>query len=258
MALTNRFAAATALAATFSLAAMPVSAASLPRAAQGASAYDNTAENVQDRRWDRRGRHRDGIDGGDVLAGVLILGGIAAIASAASKRNDRQERYPEPPPYPAERQGYRYDNQRGEGRGLDSAVGMCVGEIERGRDRVDTVDNASRTGEGWMVSGSLEGGSGFSCRIDNDGRIRAIDLSGARAEFAPKADDRRWSDDYYARARTGLDSAAQQDESTPDWVANRPEWHGDDGAADDGGADSGPADDGRYGTAQSPDFGQSG
>src|SRR3546814_5987608 len=30
-------------------------------------------------------RHGDGIDGGDVLAGLLIVGGIAAIASAARK-----------------------------------------------------------------------------------------------------------------------------------------------------------------------------
>jgi hypothetical protein len=254
MALTNRFAAASAFAAAFSLAATPLSAAPLPRAAQGANAYDNTAENVQDHRWDRRGRHRGGIDGGDVLAGVLILGGIAAIASAASRRNDRQERYPQPAPYPGERQGYRYDDQRGDGRGIDRAVGMCVDEVERGRDRVDTVDNASRTGEGWMVSGSLEGGTGFSCRIDNDGRIRAIDLGGGRADFTPPADDRQWDDDYYARARAGLGSASPQDETPPDWVANRPEWQGDEGGADD----DGPTDDGRYGTAQSPDFGQSG
>ena len=41
-------------------------------------------------RWDRggwggRGWHRDrgGVDGGDVLAGLLIIGGIAAIAKSA-------------------------------------------------------------------------------------------------------------------------------------------------------------------------------
>ena len=40
------------------------------------------------------GRHRDRIDAGDVIAGALIIGGIAAIASAASgnrgwRSNDR-------------------------------------------------------------------------------------------------------------------------------------------------------------------------
>ena len=35
-----------------------------------------------------RDRHGDGIDAGDIIAGAVILGGIAAIASAASK-NDR-------------------------------------------------------------------------------------------------------------------------------------------------------------------------
>ena len=29
--------------------------------------------------------HRDRVDAGDVIAGILIIGGIAAIASAASK-----------------------------------------------------------------------------------------------------------------------------------------------------------------------------
>lgn len=43
---------------------------------------------------DRYRHHDDGIDGGDVLAGLLIVGGIAAIASAASSKakKDRQAR----------------------------------------------------------------------------------------------------------------------------------------------------------------------
>ena len=48
-------------------------------------------------------RHRDRVDAGDVLAGVLIIGGIAAIASAASNssrnRDYRDDRY---------RNDYRY------------------------------------------------------------------------------------------------------------------------------------------------------
>ncbi|MCG6119605.1 MAG: hypothetical protein MEP44_03065, partial [Blastomonas sp.] len=48
----------------------------------------------RNRGW--RGRNR-GIDGGDILAGALILGGIAAVASAASNssrnRNGPNDRY---------------------------------------------------------------------------------------------------------------------------------------------------------------------
>ena len=35
--------------------------------------------------WGGHHRHRDRVDAGDIIAGVLILGGIAAIASAASR-----------------------------------------------------------------------------------------------------------------------------------------------------------------------------
>ena len=37
-------------------------------------------------------RDRDGISAGDVIAGALIIGGIAAVASAASNNNDRYDR----------------------------------------------------------------------------------------------------------------------------------------------------------------------
>lgn len=234
MALSNRFAAASALAAAFSLAATPAVAADLPPAPQGfatpyaAAPYDGDAENVQ-HRWGRY-RHRDRIDASDVLAGVLIIGGIAAIASAASK--DRDERYRYPDTYPDERPGYRQGDWRDDGSGLDRAVDMCVEEIERGPERVDTVDNASRTGEGWLVSGALDTGAGFSCRIDNNGRIRDIDLAGPRADYAPAGEDRQWSDDYYARARAAQEQAAAENEAVPGWVADRPEWHGEDPLVD--------------------------
>ena len=38
-------------------------------------------------------RHHDGISAGDVIAGALIIGGIAAVASAASSRNRYDDRY---------------------------------------------------------------------------------------------------------------------------------------------------------------------
>ena len=85
MARLNRFAAASALAAAFSLAATP------------AMAHGH----YHHHRW-----HRDRIDGGDILAGAAIIGVIAAIASA--NKREREARAPAPPP--DDRQGYAYDD----------------------------------------------------------------------------------------------------------------------------------------------------
>ena len=121
------------------------------------------ATGVEEAEYHRRYRRyrRNRIDGGDVVAGVLILGGIAAIASAASN-NERRER--------VERQRYddrRYDDRRdddrrsnpraSDGSGIDSAVSQCLSAIERDV-RVESVDGASRVASGWIVSGTLLNG----------------------------------------------------------------------------------------------------
>ena len=239
----DRFAAATALSATLMTAPLSAFAAEMPRPAQSALsggvsaplAYDGEADNVEHRRWRR---HRGGVDAGDVLAGVLILGTIAAVASAASQ--DRDDR-----PYPAD--GYpdpqpRYPGEQS--RGLDTAVDMCVTEIERGQDYVDTVDNVSRTGEGWHVSGTIEGGAPFDCRIDNDGRIRAIDFGRYNGSYDDSAspdlrpsytevEDNQWDDETYARARAQQRSGPAIDADIP-------------------------VGDGRYDMIDAPDFEQAG
>jgi len=157
------------------------------------------------RRYGRRGyrRHRR-VRGGDVLAGVLILGGIAAVASAASNsrnrnRNEvRNER----------RDDRRYDDRRtnrrsNSGSGIDSAVDQCLNEIERDV-RVESVDGASRVASGWLVSGSLFNGTGFTCQIDNNGRIADVSYGGSFGGPLGSADGstgNQWSDDRYANAR---------------------------------------------------------
>jgi hypothetical protein len=220
----NKLAAATAVAAAFSLLATPVAAADLPRPA-AVEAYDGDSLNAErHRRWRR---DRDGIDAGDVVAGVVILGAIAAIAGAAKSRRDR-ERYEQPYPQPDGDYGY----QRSDGRGIDRAVDMCVNEVEQGAERVGSVDSATRSGEGWHVSGELENGSAYSCTIDSDGRISDVNLRSygygtAPAEAVP---DDEYDDDYYTRARENQRSAEP---------------------VVDGGLD-----DGRYETAQAPDFAQ--
>lgn len=149
-----------------------------------------------------------------MIAGVLILGGIAAVASAAKNSRDsypnRDRRYSDP-----RRGDYRYDD----GRGIDRAVTMCVNEIERNA-RVETVDAVNRNARGWNVTGSLYDGQGFSCSIGENGRIDAIDYGRGGGAYgsdyqnegyghAAREDvsDRQYDDDYYAAARARTDAA---------------------------------------------------
>ena len=94
-------------------------------------------------------------------------------------------------------------------------------------DRIGSVDSANRDGEGWYVSGQLEGGSMYWCRLDSYGQVSEVGGSGVG--YADPAGD-QYDDDYYARAREG--QISQQSE------------------------DPYPDDDGRYQTAQAPDFEQ--
>jgi hypothetical protein len=77
---------------------------------------------------DRYDRH-DGISTGEVIAGALILGGVAAVASAASRNNYS---------------GYRYNgyNRAGDPR---SAVAQCVAAAERNASRYSYGGNAKVT-----------------------------------------------------------------------------------------------------------------
>ncbi len=150
--------------------------------------------------------HRDrGIDGGDVLAGILIIGGIAAIASAASKSNRNREardyRYPNRYPesrYPSDSDyrdwraqrdndaGYANDRDvdrygssdwRG-GDAIDGAISACAGEIERGNREVESVEGVNRESNGWRVDGTLRDGRTFSCTAGPDGRVRSATVDG--------------------------------------------------------------------------------
>lgn len=105
----------------------------------------------------RHDRHygRDRIDAGDVIAGALIIGGIAAVASAGS-RNDRyndgydgRSRYDD--------SDYGYDRN---GHNSRSAVERCVRAAERdasryGRARITDVTSINRIRGGYEVRGRL-------------------------------------------------------------------------------------------------------
>lgn len=242
MALTFRAGLLAGALATTTLLAAPASAASVTSGVDlgavsttfDASRYNPAADTAEwgcrwncgwgrGRGWGRhRGWRRDRVDAGDVLIGAAIIGGIVAIASANNRRErerevvvvDRDPRYRdrdwnrEPDPR------YRDDRRaapRGTGSsGLDNAVNMCLDRIERDV-RVDTVDNVERTASGWQVSGSLFNGSGFQCRIGNNGQIDAIDYGDGFASRAAAPADGQWSDESYADARARVGGLVRPD-----------------------------------------------
>ncbi|WP_379479430.1 hypothetical protein [Novosphingobium aquiterrae] len=134
------------------------------------------------------GHHHDRVDAGDIFAGILIIGGIAAIASAASKagkdrRDDR--RYPEDRDYRGgdyrdapTRDTYGSSYNNGD---MNDAVNRCIDEVNRGSQRVDSVDGAERDGNGWRVRGRVGSNSQFTCAVDGEGRIRQVSIDGHAA-----------------------------------------------------------------------------
>jgi hypothetical protein len=93
-------------------------------------------------------RDNDGIDAGDIIAGALIIGGIAAVASAAGSR-DRYDR--------------GYDNRYGYGQSSRQAVEQCVNAAQRnasrysyrGNARVTDIRDIDRKRDGYTVKGRI-------------------------------------------------------------------------------------------------------
>lgn len=110
-------------------------------------------------------RDRDGISAGDIIAGALIIGGIAAVASAAGNNNDRYDR-----DYRYDRAGYGYGYDQGYGYRDDNrwrgnprqAVQQCVYAAERnaarysfGRADVTDIRDIRQTRYGYEVRGRI-------------------------------------------------------------------------------------------------------
>lgn len=116
-------------------------------------------------------RDRGGIDAGDVIAGALVIGGIAAVASAASRGNsyDRDYNYGRDDRYGDYRYGdnrygdSRYgDNRYGYGGNPRQAIEQCVYAAERaagryshGRADVTDIRDVKRTRYGVEVKGRI-------------------------------------------------------------------------------------------------------
>ncbi|HWT13375.1 MAG TPA: hypothetical protein VN231_11520 [Allosphingosinicella sp.] len=125
----------------------------------------SAAAPAQAQSWDRY-RDRDrGIDVGDVVAGVAILGGIAAVISAI----DGDDRYG----YGYGRSDYRYGygNDRYGHGGARSAVNVCAREAQRIGRNVQITD-LDRSNGGFRVRGRIDvadyDGRGWNRRYDID------------------------------------------------------------------------------------------
>jgi hypothetical protein len=144
-------------------------------------------------------RGRDGISAGEIIAGAVVIGGIAALAGAFDgDRNDRRYDYRD-----RDYRGDRYD--RGDFRGgygfaggPRSAVDRCVRAAENQARRfggyryADVIDvrDIDRTRDGFRVQGRIavqgshygrgRGDTGrFNCYVDGRGAPQ-VDFGGIR------------------------------------------------------------------------------
>jgi hypothetical protein len=126
---------------------------SLARTLIGAAAVGAVAITSASPGFAQRGRDRDrddGISTGEVIAGALILGGIAAVIAASDDDDDRYD-------------DRRYDSRvYGAGRSR-AAVEQCVSATERrasrrsygGRAEVTDVRSIKRSRQGYTVKGRV-------------------------------------------------------------------------------------------------------
>lgn len=151
--------------------------------------WDQGDEIAERRRWRRRGRFRRGrrgVRGGDILAGVLVLGGIAAIASAASNNNRRRDREVVVREVP--RSDPRVFDTRSSANELSQAADQCSFAVEgqAGNDaRIDRITTVARDGNGWRVEGLVsfpQGQDQFLCGV-TAGQIDYIQIGAGADEF---------------------------------------------------------------------------
>jgi hypothetical protein len=115
-------------------------------AAVAAISFASPAD-AQYRRYDRH----NGVDAGDIITGIAVIGGISAIASAIGRDDGRY--------------GYGYGNRYRSN--YNYAVEACANEAQRmGRGRVQITD-VDRVGmDRYRVRGLVQGGYGSYDRYD--------------------------------------------------------------------------------------------
>lgn len=139
-------------------------------------------------------RDNDGIGAGEIIAGAVVIGGIAALAGAFDGDRDRYDRYDYRDGYRGDRYdrggyGYRY------GISSRAAVERCVRAAENQARRyggyryADVIDvrDIDRTRGGYRVKGRIDVGGGygrgdrgnFTCSVDGRG-TPYVDFDGIR------------------------------------------------------------------------------
>ncbi len=161
--------------------------------AAGAMAVVPTSAAVAQYRDYDRGSERDrGISAGDIIAGAVVLGGIAAIAGSLGRGNDyrNDDRY-----YRGGNYGYYNGNPR-------AAVEQCVNAANRdARSRgyryaqVTQVRDVNDTDYGWKIKGNLV--------VDGD-----------RGYYDRGYDSRRYNSGYYNNGRYNDRYGYRQDAGT--------------------------------------------
>lgn len=178
---------------------------SMPKAAISAAVLASMAVSAAPAAAQSRDHQRDGIGAGEVIAGVVVLGGLAAILASGNDRDDdrnyRSDRYRNDPRY-----GYGYDRGRyGDSR---AAVNQCARAVERdarryGNVKVTQVTSIDRRRDGYRLRGEVVANQGrdrnyygrdrdnrwnsrdrydtgkFSCDVKY-GRVQNVKISGLR------------------------------------------------------------------------------
>jgi hypothetical protein len=153
-------------------------------------------------------RDNDGIGAGEIIAGALIIGGIAAVAAAASNDRDRY-RYDDYSYRGNDRYGYDYNRYGNSRQAVDQCVRAAQSTANRysygGRAQVTDIRDIDRKRDGYEVKGRIavnsrsndwrrgwgndyrgyndryrgyDSGS-FKCRVSY-GRVVDLDFSGIR------------------------------------------------------------------------------
>ncbi len=140
-------------------------------------------------------RHRDrGVSAGDVIAGAVIIGGIAALAGAFDNDDRRDRRYRD-----RDYRGDRYDGRRGHNGnrgyrgGGQRAVERCINRAERQARRfggwrfadVTQIRDVERTRYGFRVQGRMEvqGSNNYRGRNFDRGRFTCYVERGNRPQI---------------------------------------------------------------------------
>ena len=180
---------------------MKIVTKSLLSAAAAAAALVGTAAPAEAQ---YRYRDRDSISAGEVIAGAVILGGLAAVLSAG--KNGRYHDGYDRGDY---NNGYSYKTNNGSSR---AAINQCINQVENqtgdyNRSNVTQIQSIERTRNGYRVLGTLEGqnGSRGYDRYSQDNRYDQNDryYQGNRYDQNDRYDRNGYGNAYNCDAGTG-------------------------------------------------------